>query len=76
MTGDGGGPGIVHRCEAAFKAMANAFPDSVFGRNEVGEPFADTGEAGERGNVCDGGAEKNLSKDFRGDVSYRTGRSW
>lgn len=76
MPGDGGGPGVVHGCEAAYVAMADAFPDSVFGCNEVGESFADTGKTSERGDVCDGSAEEDLSNDLGGDVGYRTGRWW
>lgn len=50
------GPGVVHAFEAMFGTQANPLPDLIFGRDEVGEAFADEREAGEGGDVGDGGA--------------------
>lgn len=60
-TDDGRGPSVVHCCKTIFVAKADAFPDSVFGRDKVGETFTDNGESGERGNIGDGGLEKDLN---------------
>lgn len=59
-AGDGAGKGVVHRCEAIFGAEADALPDAIFGRDQVGEVFADKGEAGKGGDVGDGEAVKDM----------------
>jgi hypothetical protein len=45
--------GVVHRCDTMFGSEGKAFPNAVFGGDEVGEAFADLGEADERGYVAD-----------------------
>lgn len=67
-AGYGRRPGVVHGCEAVFMAVADAFPDSVFGCDEVGETFADAGEASEGGDIGDGGAKEYLGEDLRGNA--------
>ena len=62
----------MHACEADFRAYADAFPDAVFGGDEVGEAFADEGEAGERGGVEEGGLEEDFDEDFGGNSGKGT----
>lgn len=50
----------MHRCEAMFGAEADALPDAIFGCDQVGEVFADEGEAGKGGDVGDGEAVKHV----------------
>lgn len=50
----------MHGAEADFVAAADALPDAVFRRNEVGEAFADLGQADEGCDVGNGGVFENL----------------
>ena len=75
-AGDGAGPFVVHAYETDFRAEADAFPDAVFGGDEVGEAFADEGEAGEGGGVDDGGLEEDFDEDFGGDTGEGTWWWW
>ena len=45
----------MHSAEAVLKPYTDALPNMVFGRDKIGEAFADERQAGERCNVDDGG---------------------
>lgn len=60
----------MHGAEADFVAAADALPDAVFGRNEVGEALADLCEAHEGCNIGDGGVFEDLDEDFGRDGRY------
>lgn len=53
-------PVVVHGAEADFRTAADALPDAVFGRDEVGESFADLCEPDVGGDVGDGGVGEDL----------------
>jgi hypothetical protein len=53
-------------------AESKAFPDAVFGGDEVGEALADLGEPDEGGHIQDGDLLQDLGDDFLGDAGYWT----
>ena len=66
----------MHGPEADFVAAAYSLPDAVFGRDEVGEPLADLGEAHEGCYVADGGVLEDLDQDFGGNACDWAWRGW
>jgi hypothetical protein len=70
------GKRVVHGCDTVFGAEGKTLPDAIFGSNEVGEAFADLGEADEGGDVADCYLLKDLSDDFFWDCGDWTWWCW
>ena len=55
----------MHSAETKLRTYANTLPYSILGRDQVGEAFADQGEASKRSDVYNGDLEENIDKDLR-----------
>ena len=54
----------MHGAETKFWTQANAFPYTIFSCNQVGEAFADKGEADKGGDIDDRRFEKDVDEEL------------